>query len=115
MGGACNVGVGKDREELRRCTTQDAWSVDIAHGARQRGGHRLQHLVGGSHLRTLDEKHAEVALIAVRARELIFQHRSHEPFVEEACGPVDDVQRLSLRIVSSHSARRTEDRAAGKR
>src|SRR5690348_12320968 len=50
----------------------------------------------------------------MRARQLVLEHWAHESLVEEACGPVDDVQRFSLRIVGPNSTRRTEDRAAGK-
>jgi hypothetical protein len=40
----------------------------------------------------------------VRASQLVFEDRADETVVEETSGPVDDVQRLGLRIVGPHAA-----------
>src|SRR5690242_14254744 len=50
----------------------------------------------------------------MRSRQLVFENRTHEALVEQSSGAINDVQGLGLRIVGSHSAHRTEDRAAGK-
>lgn len=114
MGGAGDVGVGQDRQELRRGAPQDSGRVDVADGSGERRGHRLEGLVDGERAVGFDQQHAEVALVAVSPRELILQDRPHEAIVEESGGPVDDVQRLCLGIVRTHAARRAEDGAVGK-
>ena len=35
--------------------------------------------------------------VGMRACQLVFENRTHEPLVEEAGGPIDDVQRFRLR------------------
>ena len=110
---AGDVGVGQDREELRWGAAEDARSVDVANGARESGGHRLERLIDRAGLRRLDEQHAEIALVPVSAGELVLQHGAHETLVEQAGGAVDDVQRLGMRIIRAHAARWAEDRAGG--
>jgi len=44
-------------------------------------------------------------------RQLVLEDWTHETIVEETRGPVDDVQRLSLRVVGTHAARWAEDSA----
>src|SRR5207249_3837294 len=67
-----------------------------------------------TNIRSFDQKHTEVALISMRARQLVLEHRAHEPLVEETRGAINDVQRFGLRVVGSDSTRGTEDRAARK-
>jgi len=114
MRGAGHVGVRQDGEQLRWRAPEHAWRVDVAHRAGERRGHRLQRFVGGQCSVHLDEKDAEVALVAVRPRELVLEHGPHESIVEEARRAVDDVQRLGLWIVGPHSAGGTEHRTVGK-
>ena len=104
MRGAGDVRVGEDGEELRRCSSEDAGSVDITHRAGEGGGHRLQRFVRRHRPVRLDEQHSEVALVPVRAGELVFEHGAHEPIVEQSSGAVDDVKGLGLRVVCPDSA-----------
>src|SRR5438309_199162 len=106
-----DVGVGQDREELRRRTPEDSWCIDVADGAGEGGGHRLQRLVSSADSVGLDEEDAEVALVAVCARELILEHGPDETIVEEAGRAVDDVKGLGLRVVDLDATGGTEDRA----
>ena len=105
MRGARYVRVRQDGEELGRGAPEHPGRVHVTHRAGERRGHRLERVVGWKRAVDLDEEHAEVALIAVRARELVFEDGAHEAIVEQACGAVDDVQRLGLWVVRSDSAR----------
>lgn len=109
--GARDVRIGEYGQELRWRTAEDAWRVDVTHRAGQRGRHRLQSLLGGADSIGFDEKDSEVALIAMRARELVLEHGAHKAIVEEACGAIDDVQGLGLRVVHLDAASGAEDRA----
>jgi len=107
--GARDIGVREDGKELGRGAPEHPGRVDVAHRAGERRGHRLERVVGRNRAVDLDEEHAEVALIAVRACELVFEDGAHEAIVEEAGGAVDDVQRLGLWVVRSDSARGAKD------
>src|SRR4029077_1233674 len=108
---ACDVGVRKDGEELRRRAPKDSWSVDIADGAGERRGHRLQRFVCSADSVGFDEENAKVALVSVRTRELVLEDGAHESIVEEAGRAVDDVKWLGLRVVDLDATGGTEDRA----
>jgi hypothetical protein len=110
---AGDVGVGQDGEKLRRGAAQDSRRVDVAHSACEGGGHRLQSLFRCPGSVGLDEQDTKVALVAVRASELVLEHRAHKPIVEQSRRAVDDMQRLGHRIVDLDPARWTEDRARG--
>jgi hypothetical protein len=115
MGRAGNVRIGKDGEELRRGSAEDSGSVDVAHGAGERGRHRLQRFFRGSRAIGFDQQNTEVALIAMRTSQLVFEDGPHKTVVEEARRAIDYVQRLRLRIVDLDSAGRTEDSAVWQR
>ena len=51
--------------------------------------------------------------IMSRPAKLVLEDGSHESIIEESGGPVDDVQRLRLRIVGFYAARRAENCAMG--
>src|SRR5207253_7570025 len=110
-----DVGVGKDGEELGRGAPEDARRVDVPDCARERGGHRLQGFVGGADSIGFDQQHAEVALVSMSPGELVLEDRAYEAIVEEPGGAVDDVQRLSVWVISFDSACGAEDRAGRKR
>ena len=99
MCGARHVGVGQDGQKLRRSPAEDAGCVDVTDCTREGRCHRLQRFLRRTGAVGLDEQNPEVALVAVRARELVFEHRAHESIVEQARRAVDDVQRLRGRIV----------------
>ena len=113
MGGPCDVSVREDGKELRRGASEDPRGIDIANSAGQRGGHHLQRLFRRTGAVTFDQQHSEVPLIPVGPCQLILENRPHKPIVEEACRPVDDMERLSLWVVRPYPARRAEDRAVG--
>jgi hypothetical protein len=108
--GPCYIGVGQDRKELRRRASEDSWRIDIAHGAGEGRCHRLQGLVSGTAGIGFYQKDAEVPLIAMSPRELVFEHRPDEAIVEESGRPVDYVERFGLWVVGPDPARRAEDR-----
>jgi hypothetical protein len=110
-----DVGVGEDRQQLGWRAAEDSRSVNVPNGARQSCSHGLQGFVRCADAIGLDEEDAKVALVSMRARELILEHRSHEAIVEETGRAVDDVKRLGLRVIDPDSTRGTEDRARGKR
>ncbi len=110
-----DVGVGQYRQQLGRGAAQDSWSVDVAHRARKGCSHCLQGFVCCADAIGFDEEDAKVALVSMRARELVLEHRSNETIVEEAGRAVDDVKGLGLRIIDPDSTRGTEDRARGQR
>ena len=112
MGSSGDISVRQNGKELRRGAAKDSWRIHVPHGARQRGGHGLEGFVRRSAAIRLDQQNAKVALVPVRPRQLVLQHWTHEPLVEQACRPVDDVQGLSLRVVRSHATRRAEDSTA---
>jgi hypothetical protein len=114
VGGAGNVGVWEDGQELWRGSAQDAGRVDVADCAGQRGGHHLQRLFWRTRAVRLDKEDPEIPLITMGSCQLILEDGTHESVVEEARGPIDDVQRFGLRIVCAHSARRAEHSAVGK-
>jgi hypothetical protein len=112
VGGVCGPGdisVRQDGKELWRRAAENSWCVHIAHSAGERCGHRLEGFVGRTTAIGLDQKDAQVALVAVSPRQLVFEHRPDEAIVEESCRPVNDVERLRLWVVGPDPARRAED------
>jgi hypothetical protein len=99
MGRPGDISVRQDGKELRRGATQNSRRIYVAHGARQRGGHGLEGFVRRSAAIGLDQQDAKVALVSVGPGQLVLQHWTHEPLVEQACRPVDDVKGLRLRVV----------------
>jgi hypothetical protein len=113
MRGPSDIRVGQDGKKLWRRAAQDSWRVHISYCARERCGHRLQGVLRLTAGVGLDKKHAEISLIPVGARELVLEHGPYKAIVEEAGRPIDDVQGLSLGIISPHATRRAEDCAVG--
>jgi len=109
MSGSGDVRVGKNGEQLGRDATKDPWSVDVANCARQCGCHGLESFVCRTHLVGFDQQDAEVALVAVGACQLVLEHWPDEAIVEEARGPIDDVEGLRVGIICSYPARRAKD------
>jgi hypothetical protein len=110
-----DVSVGEDGKQLGGRPTQDPWCVHVPHGACEGGRHRLENLFRRPDTIGLDQQNSEVALVAVRSGELVLQHGPDEAIVEEPRRAVDDVERLSLRIVGLDAARRAENRAMRQR
>ena len=115
VGGARDIGVRQDREELWWGSAQDARRINVADCAGERGRHHLQRLLGRTCTVRLDEQDPEIPLITVRPCQLILENGTHKTIVEEARGPIDDVQGFSLRVVGAHSARWAEDSAVRQR
>jgi hypothetical protein len=51
----------------------------------------------------------------VCAGQLVFENWAHKPIVEEACGPIDDVQRFGVGVVCPDATRGAEHRAVWER
>lgn len=113
--GPGDIRVGQDGKELRGRAAENTRSVHITNGAGKRRGHRLEGFIGRAAAVGLDEKDAQVPLVPVSPRELVFEHRTDEAIVEESGRPVDDVKRLSLWVVGPDPARWAEDRTVRQR
>jgi hypothetical protein len=109
--GPRDIGVGQDGKELRRRAAENSWRVDIAYGARKRRGHRFQGFVSRTAAAGFDQEDAKVSLVPMSPRQLVFEHRPDEAFIEESSRSVHDVERLGLWVVGPDPARRAEDRA----
>ena len=102
--GSGDVRVGQDCEQLGRRATQDPRRVDVAHRTRKGRRHRLQGFLGWTGAIGLDQKHAEVALVPVSARQLVLEHGPYEAIVEQAGGAIDDVERFGLWVIGLDAA-----------
>jgi hypothetical protein len=91
VSGPGDVCVRQDRQELRRGATQHPGGVDIAHRSGERRGHGLESLLRRAGPVGLDQKHAEVSLVAVGPRQLVFEYWPHKTIVEESRCAIDDV------------------------
>jgi hypothetical protein len=94
-----DVGVGQDCQQLRGRATQDTGSIDVTHSACEGRRHRLEGFIGRPGTIGFDQQNAEVALVSVRARQLILEHWPNEAIVEQARGSVDDVEWFRLRVI----------------
>jgi hypothetical protein len=110
-----HVRVGEDGEQLRRRATEDAWCVNVPHGAREGSRHCLEHLLRLPDTICLDQQNSEVALVSVSSGELVLEHRTDEAIVEQSGGAIDDVKRFSLWVVGLDAARRAENRTMRQR
>jgi hypothetical protein len=109
VSGPGDVCVRQDRQELRRGAAQHPGGVDVANRSRERRGHGLEGLLRRAGPVGLDQKHAEVSLVAVGPRQLVLEYWPHKTIVEESRGAIDNVKGFCLGVIGPDSARRAED------